>query len=735
MSRRHVFVADGLLLLLIGAITACQPQTVVETRVVEVEVTRIVEVEGEQVVVTQVVEVEGETVVVTATPRPSTVLITVTQMVTRIITRVVTTTPEGTQIAAATPTLSSFPATPAPSSAPLTQEPLLTPSPPLPTPASTSLPYAVGTPTPIPTSGPITATPAPADHQVEVEWPPRLRTGESGLVRLTLWPTDSGFVAAAEMPNNEVMLEAVSVEPQPGYELRAAAALHGIAFTIGPENEQWQPIDPTESAEWRWTVMTETPGNQTLNLTLTLHWLPLADNPEPARQKQVFGQAFQVQVRSWLGLTMPQAMLLGVVGLALGSGLSWPLVQVWWRPPYASRRTRPNRDVTIEPHPAIPLNPVEMDLLQAQFRAYRRVLVEAEFRSGYSGARTLLALPIRDDNRHDAAAIIKIGSRRGIEQEFANYETFVQNTLPPLTARILSRPQTTRQPRSPHRLASLRYTFIGEPGQKPTSLRQQLLRDPDPAWLEKLFRTFGANWWRQHQPYRYRLATEFDRKLPAHLVLQPVGLVRGRVSGQLLDGSQPLTPGRWSVGDTVELRHFRVAEYHPEGSTPGGYLALLGQVAEGQIPPKLRWLGETYREGQVGRVVATRESLLERAVGREPLAVSEEEQAVGRQLPAASRQPLAAIPSLLNETIQGTRSVIHGDLNLENILVGPDGGVWLIDFAETRLGPPVYDFAHLGAELIAHVIAPQESDAAAIQYQPQHTKYPLLSTQEMLAIN
>ncbi len=31
--------------------------------------------------------------------------------------------------------------------------------------------------------------------------------------------------------------------------------------------------------------------------------------------------------------------------------------------------------------------------------------------------------------------------------------------------------------------------------------------------------------------------------------------------------------------------------------------------------------------------------------------------------------------------------------------------MWLIDFAQTREGPPLFDFAHLGAELIAHVLA------------------------------
>ena len=50
-------------------------------------------------------------------------------------------------------------------------------------------------------------------------------------------------------------------------------------------------------------------------------------------------------------------------------------------------------------------------------------------------------------------------------------------------------------------------------------------------------------------------------------------------------------------------------------------------------------------------------------------------------------------------SIAGTHSTIHGDLNLENVLVGPGEFVWLIDFAQTRDGHPLFDFAHLEAEL------------------------------------
>lgn len=715
VSHRAPFIV--LLLLIVVGLAACQPEIV--------EVTKII-TQTEEVVVTQVVEVEGEIVIqeVVVTATPESLPTATSQLV--VITRIVTLTPGGPTAAAtqppqATPELQTTPT-------PLTF-PTGTPAPTLAT--ATSEPSATAT-----VVVALTATPMLPSHEVEVEWPPRLRTGESGLVRLALYPTDSGFVAAAEMPDGEVMTEMVAVEQKPGYDLEGAAALHGVAFTIGPSDEQRQPLDPHDRTEWRWTVQTDSPGDQTLNLTLTLHWIPQSDNDEPARQKQLFGQSFLVRVRSWLGLTLSQAMMWGFVGLAVASGLSWPLLGGWLRPPFASRAVRPNSGVSLEPHPAIPLNEAEQSLLQAQFRTYQRVLIEAEFRSGYSGARTLLALPIHADNRHDAATIIKMGAKPAIEQEFANYETFVRNTLPPMTARILSRPLTTRRSRSPIPLAALRYTFIGEPGQKPTSLRQQLLQDADPLWLEKLFRTFGTNWWRQHQPYRYRIAAEFDRKLPAHLVIQPLSGQRGRVSGRLLDGREPYQSGQWQVGDMVECRSFRVAEHRMEGSTPGGYMALLGQTANGHIATRIRWLGERYRDGLVGRVVATREVLLAKELER----VSSEQLAVNsEQSPVATLQSLnlsisqSLLPTLLNETIQGTCSVIHGDLNLENVLVGPEGVVWLIDFAETRLGPPVYDFAHLGAELIAHVIALQEPDAAAFHTQFCHNGYPLLDRLEKLA--
>jgi Ser/Thr protein kinase RdoA (MazF antagonist) len=67
---------------------------------------------------------------------------------------------------------------------------------------------------------------------------------------------------------------------------------------------------------------------------------------------------------------------------------------------------------------------------------------------------------------------------------------------------------------------------------------------------------------------------------------------------------------------------------------------------------------------------------------------------------------------LLSETTHASQSIIHGDLNLENILVGPGGMLWLIDFAQTREGHTLFDFAHLEAEIIGHIIAPKVDNPA-----------------------
>ena len=56
----------------------------------------------------------------------------------------------------------------------------------------------------------------------------------------------------------------------------------------------------------------------------------------------------------------------------------------------------------------------ETRLLQALFQRYARLVLESEFLSGYSGARTFLAHPVLLDGSADAATIVKLGPRASV---------------------------------------------------------------------------------------------------------------------------------------------------------------------------------------------------------------------------------------------------------------------------------------------------------------------------------
>lgn len=588
---------------------------------------------------------------------------------------------------------------------------LPSPSAPTSAPAVVETPPAIITPAPTlaqPTSALLpTPTPALEARLAEIEWPPRLRLGESDVVRLSLIPSSEGYTLKTEYPEHQGQSQTVRVPRPGGYDLYGVARLDGVGFTIAPEGDQAVYIPPDETVTWRWSLTSRQPGQQRLSVSLRLRWVPVAASNPVVREAIVYSQTLDVRVVSFLGLTQPQALAAGLFGLFFGGGLSlWALVTRARPPRPAYQAVRPNPALEIERRPGLALNQQETSLLQAMFERYSRLIIDSEFLSGYSGARTFLAQPIRRDGRADAYTIAKLGPSGDIQREFENYETYVKDTLPPVTARIQHAPVVT-QPYGPRRkaalegstLAALQYTFIGEPGSRPTSLRQALLADPQPALLNKLFETFGPNWWMQRRPYTFCLGLEYDRQLPTHLILEPAstGPVKSTRpvknagssggTGRVLDGRTPPGEVHLSAGEIVSLRNFTQPRLRADAQS----LALQGTASPGQPPLRVRWLSPNLPARPCGRVVATRLDILCSLIG----------DAERFGLP----DPLPRLPELLAESISGSLSTIHGDLNLENVLVGPGNFVWLIDFAQTRDGHTLFDFAHLQAQLIAHVLA------------------------------
>jgi hypothetical protein len=545
--------------------------------------------------------------------------------------------------------------------------------------ASCAQAMPTGAPTLTPTPVPFTPTPFIEERTIELEWPSQLRLGESDVLRLALVPSGDGYLARAEFGEHPLETQEAPIRHIPGYSLLGIARLDGVGFEISPSGEQRLLISPGEEAAWRWTLAARAPGQQSLTVNLTLRWEPEPGFNGPVSESLAYGRGLTVQVHSILGMTRSQATFAGVFLLFAGLGLGGVALFGRSRTTAPKLQTaRPNRDLSIEISPAIRLSLEETRLIQASFSRYSRLLLEDEFKSGYSGSRAFLARPVTADGRADAETIAKVGPRTAIQSEFENYERFVKDRLPPVTARIQRPPVWLRG----GELACLQYTFISKPGQPPLSLRQALLRKPDPAYLYRLMDTFGPNWWMQRQTYTFRLEQEYDRLLPPHWVVEPAPGESTR--GTLADGRQPAP----QAGQILRLGAFKQRELRADRQS----WSLTGEQQDGQPPLRVRWISaQPPAAGVPVRIRASRTDLLRRWT--EPF------ERFG--LP----DPLEHLGSWLGTTVQSTRSTIHGDLNLENVLVGPGELVWLIDFAQTREGPPLLDFSHLGAEIIAHVLS------------------------------
>jgi Ternary complex associated domain 9 len=531
-----------------------------------------------------------------------------------------------------------------------------------------------------------TPTPFIEERLVELEWPERLRLGESDVLRLSLVPSKDGYVTRAEFDEHPVATKEAPVRHVPGYTLLGIARLDGVGFEIEPRGDQRRIIPPGEEVTWRWTLRAHQPGQQRLSVSLTLRWDPEPGVIGPVSESLAFGRGLEVRVDSLLGMTRGQAMTTGLISLLLSFGLG-TYAAANRRPPPAPRLriASPNPALSLELGPGIHISPEETHLIQGLFARYSRLLFEHEFKSGYSGARAFLVRPVTADGRADAETIAKIGPSQAIQAEFDHYERYVKDRLPPVTARIQHPPVALRR----GQLAALQYTFICKPGHPPLSLRQALIKKPDPAALYRLFDTFGPNWWMQRQPYTFRMEQEYDQLLPPHWLVEPAH--SGRTLVRLEPGErQPVV-----IGQIARLGAFK-KELRPDGKS----WSLSGDSRAGVPPLRLRWLSpQPPARGATGKITASRLSLLQRwCAGFERF-----------DLP----DPLERLESWLATTIQGTRSTIHGDLNLENILVGPGELVWLIDFAQTREGHPLFDFAHLEAELVAHVLASRCGSARA----------------------
>lgn len=372
-----------------------------------------------------------------------------------------------------------------------------------------------------------------------------------------------------------------------------------------------------------------------------------------------------------------------------------------------------------------PLVRDQLFILRRMFYEYNTVRVERRLTGGYSKATLLVATPMHVDGRQDAPVVVKIDHVDAILDEARRYELNVKSRLPTLTARLEDKPIAPET----SDLAGIKYTLVSSSDSTPRDLRT-ILNAWDAEhlgqWLrEALFPSFAPIWWKQNKPFRFQVWREYDWLLPPILTLEKVADDEFPADGRVL--SLPLKRSKLQgieYGEIVSVRNFIVQKVYPERNA---IQLAAGHGTEANRAYKIEFRNvnmhaDTYYRGEVieniiGRVWQTRhERLLHAVRGLEPDFDPKAEiipAQIGNieQLP----NPIIAYEALLETYVNGTLSTIHGDLHPGNIMIGPNESAFLIDFANTRDGHTIFDWATLEIGLLSDSFVVGDSWTDALQ--------------------
>ncbi|HUM70588.1 MAG TPA: phosphotransferase, partial [Chloroflexota bacterium] len=355
------------------------------------------------------------------------------------------------------------------------------------------------------------------------------------------------------------------------------------------------------------------------------------------------------------------------------------------------------------------LSSTEQDVLARLFAGYERLVVKSELGGGFGGGRVLLVRPITAVSA-DLPAIVKLGRAAIIQQEWEAFAHYVQRKVPKV-ANIEGEPQFTADSswggiRYP--LAGDGYFFIESLG---AFCRQADNKDILYVLENQLFPSLGALWQGAQPVHEYAFGRSLDAILPVNLVVTYRKLATV--------ASAPDRERQWGVGDEVTLANLLITE----ADSVAGELAL--DLPPDENNPAGGWrirvtavpdagdyqIGEILPQPITGVVAATRNTTFQTQLARifnTPISAADSTFTLPET--GSLPNPIAHLPAILKQREDVRVGTVHGDLNLENVLVEFDHksrNIHLIDFANARRDWILHDLLRLETNVWLHVV-PEE---------------------------
>lgn len=174
----------------------------------------------------------------------------------------------------------------------------------------------------------LTAQPAlPERRRLTVEFPPRIRAGDSDLVRMTLEVDDLGNITpTAQIGGNVVTGEVVEIPNlYETHHVIAEARFDIAGLEVRPTELISEPITQGTSATFYWSIRPPDVGVYRGTIWLYLRFVDKQSGAES--RKPVSAQIVEIKATNLLGLSGGFARTTGVVGSVVGTIIGFPFFE------------------------------------------------------------------------------------------------------------------------------------------------------------------------------------------------------------------------------------------------------------------------------------------------------------------------------------------------------------------------------------------------------------------------
>ena len=201
-------------------------------------------------------------------------------------------------------------------------------------PDSSNQPGAVQATAPLPSQLPtssspqITALPAlPERRRLTIEFPPRMRAGDSDVVRLTLEVDELGNITpTAQIGGNVITGEVVEIPSlYESHQVIAETRFDIAGLEIRPAELVSEPLSPGSSVTFYWSIRPPEVGDYRGTIWLYLRFVDKLNGAES--RKTVSAQIVEIEAVNFLGLSANFARTTGVVGSVVGTVIGFPFLE------------------------------------------------------------------------------------------------------------------------------------------------------------------------------------------------------------------------------------------------------------------------------------------------------------------------------------------------------------------------------------------------------------------------